>query len=222
MKKPAYKKRTTRKTAKKYARRRMYKRNPLTAPLDKRVYSYRERIKYTDVTVNAAASVTAVYQPSLSNINTFVPAGPNTGELLAYQNLYDQYMIWKFVVEYKPKQPMIDQTVPVFDIYTVIDYNDVNTIPTVAAALEYATCRRHSSNKGFKRSVYPRIPILTSDINGTALLEAIKPRYLPTGAQPYLQTPHLGLKVITGTNNAAINIGYEVFLTLYLKFKSKL
>lgn len=202
-------------------RRRTYK-SKLTAPLSKREYSYVERIKLGDSDpAGGGGIVNLAFSPSYSNIPGYVGgAGPNTGDALAFQNLYDEYILWKYVIEFRPKVPNPDQTYPVFDLYSVVDYNDTANLASVAAALEYANVKVHKANKGFKRTVYPRIPLVITDISGNPFITPSKPRWISTVRASQI-VPHLGLKVISDPNNSATPVGFEVMLTMYIKFKTK-
>lgn len=211
------KRRYARKAYKKYNK----KKSHLTGPLSKRYYSYRETLKSSIIVAGGGGVLSQVWSPSYSNINGYVGgAGPNTDEALAYQNLYDEYMLWKFTVEYRPRIINPDQTTPVFDIFSVIDYNDTGLLATSQLALEYADVRKHKSADGFKRTVYPRIPMVITDTSSNPFITPSKPRWISTVRASQI-VPHLGLKVRSDTNTAATAQTYDIYLNLYFKFRVK-
>lgn len=183
-----------------------------------------------DVTLNtdkfplsaaAGGDINQAFAVSLSDIAS--------GDLSAYQALYDEFKIRSFTYYLCPKgnQSIADRGLG-FQIYHVLDNTDDNTLASPAAALEYATCKRSSSWKAYKRKINCYCPQLTHDVNNNPMITIVKPRWMQLAAQTIGGTSYddtitavIGAKFISDVNPSPVAQDFDLFIKLHVSFRTK-
>lgn len=174
------------------------------------IFSFKRKFEVAPITVASGAAISQVYSPSLGNI-------PSPTD---FTNLFDMYKITGLTISLTPNtdmnsmgQPFINQR---FNLFSVIDYNDLNTI-TVAQAEQYQNCKRTISTKTHSRYFVPRIALTQTDVSATSFVASYESPWISTSNT---NVAHGFLKVISDINPNAGSAYFTVNVTMYMKFKN--
>ena len=198
---PAAKKR---KTTNKWSR----KKNSLSSAV--KVYSFKRMTTLSDISVTSASAFSGAFEFRLQDL-------PSVTD---FTNLFDQYMITWIKVELVPTKDtslLSSSTATLFQVYSVIDGNDVTPLANVATAEAYATCKFTAQTKHHMRSFKPYLTLGCTDITATAFNVNTGPKWLSCTQD---DVAHLGLKIVTDTNPSSEAYVYHVRATYWLKFRN--
>lgn len=173
------------------------------------------------LTVATTAAANVVFSPSLSSITS--------GDLSAYQALYDEFKIRGFTYELRPRGNISTAIGPVgFQIYHVLDFTDDTALSTVSDALEYNNCKKSASWKRFRRYVPCMCPQLIKDVNNNPMLITVRPRWMQTTSQTIGGTAYndvitavIGAKFISDANPSASTWTADLYVKLHVSFRNK-
>lgn len=174
----------------------------------------------------ALPRVTEEFAISLDDLNVL--------ELTAFTELYDEFKITGFKVQYRPRGNMNTAAGPVqgFQFYSVLDGTDLVPLADSQAALQYTNCKKHYSWKGMSRYVKCTVPVLTVDVNGNPMLKVEQPRWMQllpqtiaVGGVPTIYdnatVAHIGLKTIFENNTNTTAVTFDTYVTVYVQFRNK-
>jgi len=191
-------------------RKRGYKKYPMYRKMTymtNHIHKYKRSFEAASLVVPANGIAQSVYSVSLSNI-------PSPTD---FTNLYDMYRISGVLIKFVPVyDAALSSAINKFSLFTVIDYNDLNTITQVQAE-EYQNVRQTYSTKVHMRYFKPRIAITQQDVSTTSFIASYKTPWIST-----LNTniAHGFLKYVTDTNTGSAAFTFNVYVTLYLQFKN--
>lgn len=172
-----------------------------------KIYAFKRTFEATPITIASAANATLAYSPSLSNL-------PSVTD---FTNLFDMYRICGLKFNFVPVYNVANTTtVNKFEVFSVIDYNDINTI-TQAQAMEYQNMHKSTSTRPHKRYFKPRIAITQADVSSTSFVASYKPQWISTANT---NIAHGFLKFVTDTNTGSTAFVFNVYITMYVQFKN--
>jgi len=186
-----------------------------------------------DIVLNA--KVTTLVIPAAGGVFNFAPSLSNVAstDLGAFQELYDEFKItgfsWQLIPRGNVISPYANATTNTgYTYFSVIDYTDTNTLASADDALEYSTCKKHSSWKKAGRKVACMVPQLIHDCNNNPMITVVKPRWMQLETQTISGTPyddtivaHLGCKLFFPATVNLVGQIYDKFLKLHVQFKNK-
>jgi len=131
-----------------------------------------------------------------------------------YQGVFDQYRVMGMECLFKPSQSTISASTYTGSVYTVVDYDDNNTI-TPTQALDYANCIQSSVGTTLVRSFVPHVAdalyaggVFTSFGNRTS-------PWIDTGSAGVV---HFGLKIAIDPTSTAMN--FDSTVRVWLQFRN--
>lgn len=171
------------------------------------IFSFKRKFEAAPISVASGAAISQVYSPSLGNI-------PSPTD---FTNLFDMYKITGLSITIIPNTDMNNSvTNQRFNLFSVIDYNDLNTV-TVVQAEQYENCKRTISTKTHSRYFVPRIAITQTDVSATSFVASYESPWISTSNT---NIAHGFLKVISDINPNAGTAYFTVNVTMYMKFKN--
>jgi len=203
----AYQKKRTYKK-KRYAKKKFYKKKYLPRrSITNKIYQFKRTFESSSITVAPAGFAQSVYSWSLGNL-------PNVTD---FTNLFDMYRICGIKIRFVPVyDAALSSAINKFSIFTVIDYNDLNSI-TQAEAEEYQNMQQSYSTRVHKRYFKPRIAISQQDVSSTNFISSYKCPWIST---QNTNIAHGFLKYVTDTNTGSAAFTFNVYSTLYVQFKN--
>lgn len=157
----------------------------------------------------ATAAFGKAYTFSLSQL-------PNFGE---FQNLYDQYKINMVKFQLIPRftNASSNSSVPIGNLWSVIDYDDSAAPSSINDVLQYQNLKRSRMNVIHKRIIKPKI--LTQIFSGTLGADSPTRRFIDC---TYATTPHFGLKLWVDENAApsGATLTWDLQCKFYLAMKN--
>lgn len=190
-------------------RKRVYKRTFKRRSRGKtnKIYSFKRTFEDSQLVCNAGSTASDVYSLSLGN----VPA------VTDFTNLFDMYRICGAKIVLSPiYDAALSSAINKFSMFSVIDYNDLNTI-TQFEAMQFQNVYRTTSTAGHKRYFKPRIAITQSDVSSTSYVASYKAPWIST---QNTNIAHGFMKLITDTNSGSAAFTWNVYITLYMQFKN--
>nr|WAE42873.1 MAG: capsid protein [Cressdnaviricota sp.] len=201
----SYRRRTIAKRTFKMSRR-------MGRPLLPRVFSCKRSFQGAVITSSVSANVATTFTFKLSDV-------PNAAD---FTNLFDQYRIVAVKCRFYPQSNSFNAVIsgtPNYSgmFYYTIDHDDSGTLSSLAAALEYNSCKM--TNVYHPISVFFRPKIASTAIDSSA---AVQPALIG-GRSPWLDCDynniqHYALKTIWGQSIGLITNMLPVF-TYYMQFK---
>lgn len=210
----------------------------------KRKRAYRPRLRAAPRLTYATPKM--IYKATLQGKKTSIICASNTSFVLAdsfsfgdiipndidaFGQLYDEIKLTAVRISILPRGNVANAGLTQeegFRYYSVIDYSDDNILPDVETALQYATCRTHSSWKPMNRFVSLKQPIIVKDVNNTNMLQTQSPQWLQILPQTIVGIPivnasvaHLGIKIISEKNESAEDVIFDVYTKFYCLFRNK-
>lgn len=187
-------------------KKRMYRKR-VPRSITNKVFSFKRQFEAAGISLAAGAAISQVYSPSLGNLPSYTD----------FTNLFDMYRICGLKISLIPNINM--QNVagnPRFNIFSVIDYNDLNTL-TVAQAEQYQNCKRTVNTRTHSRYFKPRIAINQTDVSATAFTASYKTPWIST---QNTNIAHGFMKIISDVNPTASTLTYQVQIKMYVQFKN--
>lgn len=205
-----YYRRNYKRSKRKYPRRkRVYKRTfkRKTRGRTNKIYSFKRTFESAQIVCNASAGVTGAFSLALADV-------PGASD---FTNLFDQYRICGVKINMVPVyDAALSSAINKFAMFSVIDYNDYNTI-TMNQALEYQNVKRSTSVSGHRRYFKPRIAIQQTDYSNNSFVASYKPPWISTDDT---NIAHGYMKYVTDTNSGSAAFTWNVYITLYLQFRN--
>ena len=193
----------------KYPRRkRVYKRRVTRRKYSGgKIFAFKRKFEATGVIVMPGTAFSQIYSFSLGNV-------PSSTD---YTNLFDMYRITGVKLTITPNTDSNDLlSVGKFNMFSVIDYNDLSTI-TVVQAEQYQNCKRTISTRVHSRYIKPKIAIQQSDVSATAFTASYRAPWIST---TNINVAHGFIKMISDVNPNAVNVVFKVDCTMYMQFKN--
>lgn len=205
-----YRRRYNKRSKRNYPRRkRVYKRyfRRKTRGVTNKIYSFKRTTESTTVSVASGAALSVIYSPSLSNLPSYTD----------FTNLFDMYRICGMKIVLTPNINMNNVvTNQRFNVFSVIDYNDLGAV-TVAQAEQYQNVKRYINTRTMSRYFKPRIAINQTDVSSTAFTASYKTPWISTSN---VNIAHGFLKFISDVNPLANTYYWTSQITLYVQFKN--
>lgn len=138
-----------------------------------------------------------------------------------FQNLYDCYRINKIVMKFVPNHNSSEfgSTKAMCEFNSVLDFNDV-TVPTALTQLyEYQNWRMTRGNRIHTRMWTPSVLTVISTTSATNYI-GDAPKYKQWLNTSQADIEHYGLKYAFGATNAAGDVYFTPYITVYFSCKS--
>lgn len=171
-------------------------------------------------TLTHAYNTTLAYdgEPSFGNLFS--------SDLAAYQTIYDMYRILK--VRIRIRSPFTQATTGAltgsyWNVYSVIDKTDSNSLTSINQALAYTNCVIKKSTDSYcvDRTYVPGVTIVDTDTNGNSFHHFLSKPWIETAAVlNNKDVAQLGLKVFFDVNTD-VTLNYEVYIQMIIEFKNK-
>jgi len=191
---------------KNYRRKKTYRRR-IPRRITNKIYSFKRTFEATQITAAAGGIFQSVFSPSIGDC-------PNVTD---FTNLFDMYRICGIKIKLVPiYDAALSSAINKFSIFSVIDYNDLNTI-TQAQAMEYQNVKRSTSVSGHNRYFKPKIAINQTDVSSTAFTASYKAPWISCANT---NIAHGFLKMVSDTNSGSAVFNWNVYCTLYMQFKN--
>lgn len=175
-----------------------------------KVYSFKRMTTFADISVPIAGAFSGALEFRLDDL-------PSVTD---FTNLFDSYMMTWVKVELIPTKDtamLSSSTATLFQVYSVIDGNDITALANVATAEAYASCKYTAQTKHHVRSFKPYLTLGCLDIAAQSYNVNTGPKWLSCTQD---NVTHLGLKIVTDTNPSTEAYVYHVRCTYWLKFKN--
>jgi hypothetical protein len=169
-----------------------------------RLYSFHRGIDLGIITASVTLETFTAYSFTLGAL-------PDSTEFTA---LFDQYRIMQVRMEFTPLFVDTSATVPYPPIYTVIDYDDSNTI-TGLQANEYDSVMFSPTGTYFERTFNPRIAVAAYSGAFTSFMQPKAGTWVDCASPGVI---HYGLKTVLPVANAANQV-WQVRAHLFLQFR---
>lgn len=164
-----------------------------------KVYTFSRKFRIGAVSTSSVTGASGGYSFALSQL----PASSD------FTNLFDQYRIAQITVTFAPNY--IQAEVPV---YTILDYDDSLTPPSLLSVFEKETCRISKSNQITERTFVPRV---LREVYATAVTSGYETALTPWIDSVNDTVPHYGFKYFIAqlpasglTNTYEVNVEYVV------------
>lgn len=201
----SYRRRTTRRPRRTYRRKRtMRTRRKYSGG---KIFSFKRKFEAASISLGAGVAMSSVYSISLGNI-------PSPTD---FTNLFDMYRLAGVKISIIPNVNMNNSvTNQRFNIFSVLDYNDLSTI-TVVQAEQYQNVKQTISTRTHSRYFKPKLAINQADVSATAFVASYKAPWISTSNT---NIAHGFMKVISDVNPNAGTAYFTVNVTLYMQFKN--
>lgn len=172
-----------------------------------KIYAFKRTFESAQIVCGTGVGVTGAFSLALSDV-------PGVSD---FTNLFDQYRICGVKINMVPIfDAALSSAINKFAMFSVIDYNDYNTI-TMNQALEYQNVKRSSSVSGHRRYFKPRLAITQTDNSSNTFVASYKPPWISTEDT---NIAHGYMKYVTDTNSGSASFTWNVYITLYLQFRN--
>lgn len=172
---------------------------------DQRTFCFKRKHLYATISSNGTADVTDGFVFRLTDL-------PGYGE---WTSLFDQYKIYKIVIELIPgasNAPSSSSSIQISQLAEAVDTTDETAPATFAAILNYENVRVHCALNGtvVRRTIYPRVAVAT--YAGAFTSYHSKTGWIDT-ASPNVE--HYGWKYAFKNLDNDL-VGYQMFTTFYV------